>query len=194
MCRKSPHWLALVLLLLSATVAYQGQDRSAERINSVPNYVIQPNDVLQVFVWKDETLSRDKILVRPDGRISLPLIQDMPAAGLNPVQLKQNIEEQLKPYMPNTVPNVTVIVDTIQSYQVYVMGKVVTPGVIRSATPLTVMQALATAGGFREFADQGGIVVIHGGERLKFNYDDFVKGKNTGQNSSLVSGDVVVVP
>jgi polysaccharide export outer membrane protein len=154
--------------------------------------MIQPNDVLQIFVWKDPTVSRDKVLVRPDGRISLPLVQDLKAAGLTPMQLKESLEQRLAEFI--NLPNVTVIVDSIQSYEIYVMGKVAGPGPQRSATPLNIMQAIAAAGGFGEFADKGGIVIFRGDERIRFNYEDFEKGRNYGQNIVLLSGDVVNVP
>jgi polysaccharide export outer membrane protein len=165
---------------------------SAAKPAEPPSYMIQPNDVLQIFVWKDPTVSRDKVLVRPDGRISLPLVQDLKAAGLTPMQLKESLEQRLAEFI--NLPNVTVIVDSIQSYEIYVMGKVAGPGPQRSATPLNIMQAIAAAGGFGEFADKGGIVIFRGDERIRFNYEDFEKGRNYGQNIVLLSGDVVNVP
>lgn len=158
-------------------------------------YIIQPNDLLDIFVYKDTTLSR-KVLVRPDGRISFPLIQDMQAAGLNPTQLKAKIEESLKEYIE--VPNVTVIVDAIQSYKVFVTGKVSKPGEITAVKAISVLQALAIAGGFTEFASPDQIVVIRNtGEDsvlYRFNYPEVIKGKNFSQNMLLRTGDVVVVP
>ena len=94
-----------------------------------PPYVIQPNDILEIFVWKEPELTR-KVLVRPDGRISIPLVQDMQAAGINPTDLKAQLEEKLKEYLP--APNVTIIVDAIQSYRIYVNGKVQKPGSLTS--------------------------------------------------------------
>ena len=162
------------------------------RVQEAPNYTIQPNDVLRIFVWKDATLSQERTLVRPDGRISLPLVQDIQASGLNPGQLKQRLEERLKEWVD--VPNVTVIVDTIQSYEIYVMGNVANPGVVRSATPLTILQALGTAGGFREFADKNGVTIVRGRDRLKFSFDEFIRGRAPDANITLISGDVVWVP
>jgi polysaccharide export outer membrane protein len=162
------------------------------RAQETPNYVIQPNDVLRIFVWKDETLSQQRTLVRPDGRISLPLVQDIQAAGLHPGQLKQRLEERFKEWVD--VPNVTVIVDTIQSYEIYVMGNVANPGIVRSATPLTILQALGTAGGFREFAKKNGVTIIRGKDRMRFNFDEFIDGRAPNENITLLSGDVVWVP
>jgi polysaccharide biosynthesis/export protein len=160
-----------------------------------PTYIIQPNDILEVFVWKEPDLTR-KVLVRPDGRISFPLVQDMLAAGTSPGQLKAAIEENLKEYIGS--PNVTVIVEAIQSYRIYVTGRVQKPGAITAEKPISVLQALALAGGFQEFANQTEITVIRTEETKttasRFNYEELLKGKNTNQNILLKNGDVVVVP
>lgn len=159
------------------------------------HYIIAPNDVLQIFVYKEPNLS-GKVTVLPDGRISFPLVQDMQAAGLNSAQLKARIEQALKEYLD--VPTVTVSVDSIQSYKVYVTGKVVKGGMISSEKPITVIQALSIAGGFAEFANPAEMVIIRGaGEEsslFRFNYPEVVKGKNFSQNMLLRSGDTVVVP
>jgi len=159
------------------------------------HYIIQPSDVLQIFVYKEPTLS-GKVTVLPDGRISFPLIQDMQAAGLNPGQLKAKIEEALKEYLD--APNVTVTVEAIQSYKVYVEGKVAKSGMIMSEKPINVLQALAIAGGLAEFANPAETVIIrNSGEEstlFRFNYPEAIKGKNFSQNMLLRSGDVVVVP
>jgi polysaccharide export outer membrane protein len=184
-----PIWCMTSLIQLSA------QTLEPSRSSGPPLYIIQPNDVLQVFVWKEDKLST-KVTVRPDGRISLPLVQDMQAAGLNPTELKEKIEESLKEYIE--VPNVTVIVDAIQSYRVFVTGKVGKPGMLTSEKPITVLQALTLAGGFLEFANPTETVIIRNtGEDstlYKFNYPEVIKGKNFSQNMMLRSGDIVVVP
>ena len=159
------------------------------------HYIIQPSDVLQIFVYKEPTLS-GTVTVLPDGRISFPLILDMQAAGLNPGQLKAKIEEALKEYLD--APNVTVTVEAIQSYKVYVEGKVGKSGMIMSEKPINVLQALAIAGGLSEFANPAETVIIrNSGEDstlYRFNYPEAIKGKNFSQNMLLRSGDVVVVP
>jgi polysaccharide export outer membrane protein len=120
----------------------------------------------------------------------------MPAAGLTPEQLKGQIEYQLKTYI--SVPNVTVIVDAIQSYRVFVTGKVTKPGAISAEKPMTVIQALALAGGYQEYANPAEMVVIRntgmGNVLFRFNYFDVIKGKNFNQNMLLRTGDVIVVP
>jgi polysaccharide biosynthesis/export protein len=160
-----------------------------------PLYIIQPSDVLEIFVWKEPELSR-KVLVRPDGRISFPLVQDLQAAGITPGQLKERIEDELKEYLG--APNVTVIVDSIQSYKVFVTGKVQKPGEFVREKPVSVLQAITLAGGFQEYANRGGITIIRKvGERnqvFDFHYDDVIRGRKPELNITLQSGDVVVVP
>ncbi len=160
-----------------------------------PPYVIEPDDILEIFVWKEPDLSR-KVLVRPDGRISVPLVQDLPAAGLTPVELKESIEEMLEEYIDT--PSVTVIVDAIQHYKFYVTGKVQNPGLFTSVRAVSVLQALTMAGGFQDYADKSEISVVrtYGREHVvsHFNYGEVIKGKKTHQNLILRSGDVVVVP
>jgi polysaccharide export outer membrane protein len=189
-------FLSFLVLLLSMTSVslLAGQVLEPPKPLS-PLYIVQPNDLLTIFVYKEPTLT-GKVLVRPDGRISFPLVQDIQAAGLNPEQLKATIEQSLKQYMD--VPNVTVIVDTIQSYRVFVVGKVGKPGMIVFEKPISVLQALSLAGSFLEFAKPAEIVVIRGsGEDsnlYKVNYPDLIKGINFSQNMLLKSGDVVIVP
>lgn len=167
----------------------------AQQIDHTAPYRIQPNDSLEIFVWKERDLTR-KVLVRPDGRISFPLIQDLRAADATTEELKDEIEKRLKEYLE--APNVTVIVEAIQSYKVFVTGRVQKPGVIVAEKPITVLQALALAGGFQEFANSSEMTIItnHGAKSnlLKFNYGEVIKGRNSDQNILLRSGDVVVVP
>ena len=158
-------------------------------------YIIQPNDVLEIFVWKEPDLTR-KVLVRPDGRISFPLVQDLQAAGSNPSELKEKIEQKLKEFLKS--PNVTIIVDAIRSYTVYVVGKVQRPGSLTVEKPINVLQAVSLAGGFQDYAKDEEMAVIrnYGKENrvFDFNYKDVIKGKRADQNIWLLSGDVVVVP
>jgi polysaccharide export outer membrane protein len=160
-----------------------------------PLYVIQPNDMLEIFVWKEPDLTR-KVLVRPDGRISFPLVQDLQAAGISPGELKTQVEKRLSQFL--NAPEVTIIVDAIQSYRVYVLGKVQKPGSISIEKPVTVLQALALAGGFQDFAKDSEMTLIRtqGSDHIvfPFNYRDVIQGKKAEQNILLRSGDVVVVP
>lgn len=169
-----------------------GADSAAPRPE--PLYVIQPNDILEIFVWKELELTR-KVLVRPDGRISFPLVQDLQAAGVSPGELKEQIENRLKEYL--SAPNVTVIVDSIQSYKVFVVGKVQKPGGIVTEKPITVLQALSIAGGFQDYAKESELTVVRtsGTQNFvfQFSYPDVIRGKKPEQNILLRSGDVVVV-
>jgi len=146
-------------------------------------------------VWGEPDISR-MVQVRPDGRISLPLVQDLLASELTPAELKEQMENRLKEYVDS--PNVTVIVEKIQSYKVYVTGEVQKPGGILVEKPITVLQALTLAGGFQEYANESKIRIVRtiGGEHLvfEFNYKDVIKGKKAEENIVLRSGDVVIVP
>ncbi len=182
---------------LAAAQNSQETTDAAQALESRPDplYVIQPNDILEIFVWKEPELTR-KVLVRPDGRISFPLVQDLQAAGISPGELKDKIEEKLKEFL--SAPNVTVIVDAIQSYRIFVIGKVQTPGAMSIEKPITVLQSLALAGGFQDYADESGITIIRNTGTLsfifRFNYKDVVQGRRSEQNIFLRAGDVVVVP
>lgn len=186
--------LLLVLLASASAIFAQGPEPSLESSKSQARYIIQANDVLMIFVYKEPNLS-GKVTVLPDGTISFPLVQDIRAAGLNPTQLKARIEAALKDYID--VPNVTVAVDSIQSYKVYVIGKVAKPGELKSEKPINILQALSLAGGFQEFANQTEVVIIrNSGEDstlYKFSFPDVIKGRNFSQNMLLKSGDVVAV-
>jgi len=191
-------WALFVLFSLSPALAGQGNTQKADDpppSRPEPLYVIQANDVLEIFVWKEPELTR-KVLVRPDGRISFPLVQDLQAAGISPAELKEKIQDRLKEYL--TAPNVTVIVEAIQSYRIYVVGKVQKPGALAIEKPITVLQALALAGGFQDFAKESEITILrsYGKETIvfDFNYRDVIKGRLPEQNILLRSGDVVVVP
>lgn len=160
-----------------------------------PAYIIGPDDVLSVNVWKETELTRI-VPVRPDGKISLPLLNDVQAAGLTPEQLGTAIREGLKKFMSD--PEVTVIVTAVNSRRVYVMGEVSRPGVLPLTPGMTVLQALAGAGSFTQFANIKGIYVLRteDGKQVKhpFNYKAVVKGQNAEQNLVLKPGDTIVVP
>jgi len=159
------------------------------------NYVIGQGDVLEVFVWRNEQLSRE-VTVRPDGKISLPLIQDLQAEGFTALQLKDQITRKLKQYVQN--PTVTVIVNAINSYKVSVLGKVASPGVYPITTRTTLVEAISMAGGFTEWANKRKITVIRSEEgkkkKLRINYKKIVSGKDPRQNITLTRGDTIIVP
>lgn len=159
-------------------------------------YVIGPSDVLQLTVWKNPELSLQSVPVRPDGRISTPLVNDVQAAGLTTDELKKVITEKLAEYV--TAPEVTVVVVQMNSRRVYVLGEVTRPGPIALTSDTRVLDALSAAGGFSTFADRNRVKVIRRGAdgavaEYRFDYDDFVDGTNDAANMLLENGDTVVV-
>jgi len=160
------------------------------------SFVIGNDDVLVVNVWKEPDLSRS-IPVRSDGRISLPLIGEVQAAGRTPLKLEQEIASKLQPYLEE--PEVTVIVQQINSQKFNILGQVAKPGSYAITNSATVLDAIALAGGCRDFAKRGSIYILRhnsdGSEsRISFNYKDVIKGKNMAQNIKLRSHDTIVVP
>jgi polysaccharide export outer membrane protein len=160
-----------------------------------PTYKIGPQDVLKIDVWKEEQLTRT-VPVRPDGKITLPLLNDVQAVGLTPMELASTISDQLKKYINN--PQVTVSVTEINSRRIYVTGEVAKAGTYALLPHMTVLQALSSSGGFTPFARVKNIYVLRteNGKQTKipFNYKEAVKGKNPAQNIELLPGDVIVVP
>ena len=179
----------------SGSAANSAATVQAKEANDDVNYVIGAEDVLTVNVWKEADVSRS-VPVRPDGKISLPLLNDVQAAGLTPQQLAASIRDGLKKYIAD--PEVTVIVTAVNSRRVYVMGEVTHPGVVPLTHGMTVLQALASAGSFTQFANVKGIYLLRNenGKQVKypFNYKAVLKGQNTEQNLELKPGDTVVVP
>jgi len=159
-----------------------------------PNYVIGPEDILDINVWKEPDISR-VVPVRPDGKISLPLLHDVQAAGLTPKQLGSQVTESLKKFL--TDPQVTVIVTAINSRRFYILGEVGRPGAYPLLTNMTVLQALSSAG-FSQFANLKKIYVMRteNGKQVKypFNYKQVLSGQDTQQNILLRPGDTIVVP
>jgi polysaccharide export outer membrane protein len=159
------------------------------------NYTIGPDDILSIVFWRDKDMSAD-VVVRPDGRITLPLISDVQAGGLTPELLRDSIREQATKFVED--PTVTVVVKQINSRRVYVTGMVGKPGAYPISNPTTVLQLLSMAGGVNEFANAKKIMVMrneNGQQKAyKFNYKDVVKGQNLKQNILLQPGDTVVVP
>ena len=159
------------------------------------DYVIGPEDVLQVNVWKEPEIT-SSVPVRSDGKISLALLNDVQAAGLTPMQLASVITERLKQFV--SLPRVTVTVTAMNSRRAYVMGQVTRQGAVLLGSNLTVLQALSAAGGPAQFANTKKIYILRtqGGQqqRFAFNYEAVIKGKNPEQNINLKPGDTVVVP
>jgi polysaccharide biosynthesis/export protein len=152
--------------------------------------------VLAINVWNEQNLTR-QVTVRTDGKISLPLIGDVQAQGRTPLQLEMDLTDKLKNFVSN--PQVTVIVQEIHSLKFNILGQVTKPGSYPLTAGTTIVDAIAAAGGFKDFAKKKGVYVLRptlsGGEtRYDFNYQDFIKGKNPKDNIVLKSHDTVVVP
>jgi polysaccharide export outer membrane protein len=160
------------------------------------SFVIGADDMLAISVWKEPDISRS-ILVRSDGKISLPLVGEVVAAGQTPVQLEQTITAKLKNYI--TDPQVTVIVQQINSEKYNILGQVGKPGAYPLMVTTTIVDAIAAAGGFKDFAKKKGIYILRrnaaGVElHITFSYQDFIKGKNTDQNITIQPHDTIIVP
>ena len=159
-------------------------------------YVIGVDDVLSILFWRDKDLSAPEITVRPDGKVTLPLLNDVQAAGLTPEQLRDTVLDAARKYVED--PNPTVIVKEIKSRKVFITGQVEKPGPYPLNGTVTVLQLIATAGGLRDFADGKNISVIRvrDGKQavFEFNYQDLLKKRYLSQNIELAPGDTVVVP
>jgi len=159
-------------------------------------YIIGDDDVLSINVWKEQEVSRT-VPVRSDGKISLPLAGEVQASGETPLQLEKLLAAKLQGFISE--PEVTVIVTQINSQKFNILGMVNKSGTFPLTSSLTVLDAIALAGGFRDFAKQKSIYVLrkdpNGGElRLPFNYKDVIKGRNMEQNIRVQPGDTIVVP
>lgn len=159
-----------------------------------PDYVIGADDNLHISVWKEPDLT-NTLPVRPDGKISMPLLNDVQAAGLTPMQLADSLTEKLKKYLAD--PRVTVVVTQMNSQRIYVLGEVLHSGAIPLLPNMTVLQALATAG-FTQFANTKNIYVLRTQngkqQKMPFNYRQAMKGDTVAQNINLKPGDTIVVP
>jgi polysaccharide export outer membrane protein len=157
-----------------------------------PSYVIGPSDVLTIHVWHEPDLSSQALPVRPDGKISMALLNDVQAAGLTPMQLGEEITSGLKKYVSD--PQVTVMVDAINSKRIYVVGQVARPGAYPLLPQMRVLQALSGAGGFPQYANPKKTYVLRGTQKLLFNYKQALKGEHLDRQIILQPGDTIVVP
>jgi polysaccharide biosynthesis/export protein len=206
---KALLWIGLGALLAAGNMAAQDAakqdaDKNASKSGQMApqstagvtaNYRIGAQDVLRIDVWKEAEISRS-VSVRPDGKISLPLLNDVQASGLTAMELANNITEGLKKFINS--PQVTVSVSEINSRRVYVTGEVNSPGAYPLLPNMTVLQALTGARGFTQFAKMKNIYVLRteNGQQVKhpFNYKNVIKGINSEDNIALQPGDTIVVP
>jgi polysaccharide export outer membrane protein len=186
--------LAILTWGIPAQSALGQSDDAGKNSGTPADYVIGADDTLRISVWKEPDLS-ESLPVRPDGKISMPLLNDIPAAGLTPLQLRDSITDKLKKYVAD--PRVTVVVTAMNSQRVFVTGEVVHSGPIALLPHMTMLQVLGQAG-FTQFANVKGIYVLRteNGKQVKlpFNYKEVVKGNHPEQNIALKPGDTVVVP
>jgi polysaccharide biosynthesis/export protein len=167
----------------------------AAEVITDPTYVIGPDDVLSILFWRDRDTSAD-VMVRPDGKITLPLLNDIVAAGLTPEELRVVVQTAAEQYFEE--PHVAVMVKQVNSRKVYITGMVSKPGPYMLTTRTTVLQLLAMAGGVADFAKKDRVLIMrteNGRTRsYKFNYKDVSQGKNLEQNIELKPGDTIIVP
>jgi len=176
-------------LLSGAMGCSHHQQVSNDQVSPEAAYRLSKEDVVEVSVWKEPELSRT-MPVRPDGKITLPLVGDVQAEGLQPKELEESVQKQLASMVRD--PHVTVIVHDVNGARVFVTGMVTHSGAFPLRSNMSVLQALALAGGLAEFADRGSIGIVRGdGTHLTVDYDDLVNGKN---KLSLAAGDTIVVP
>ena len=173
----------------------QGPGAPAPASVAVPKgYVIGAEDVLTVVVWREQEMSSE-VVVRPDGKISLPLLNDVQAAGYTPEQLAEIVEKAAKQFVADS--EATVIVKAINSRKVYVIGEVAKPGMFPLTSEMNVLQLIAAVGGLLEYADRSNIMILrneNGRERrLRFNYKEVIAGRNLQQNIELQPGDTILV-
>ena len=178
-----------------ASIPTNAEAMSAEAMPSDGDYRVGAGDVIQISVWKEPEVST-VVVVRPDGKISLPLVNDLYVTGKTPMEIQQIVTEKLSSFI--NLPNVTVTVQQIRSKKVYVIGEVGRTGAYQITQPTTILQILTEAGGLQPFAKTKGIYVLRTAngqqQRFSFNYKDVLKGKKIEQNILLEPGDTVVVP
>jgi polysaccharide export outer membrane protein len=214
MCRRSAMFAVCILIpgwLVAQTDTAKNTNSSKPEAQAVASdtnstgtsarahddtYIIGADDVLAINVWKDPEVSRT-VPVRSDGKISLPLAGEVQASGETPRQLEKVLASKLQSFIKE--PEVTVIVAEVKSQKFNILGQVARPGTYPLTNASTVLDAIATAGGFRDFAKQKSIYVLRqnpdgGQSRLPFNYKDVIKGKNSAQNIKLQPRDTIVVP
>jgi polysaccharide export outer membrane protein len=188
--------ISLLIIVFGMSLVLFSYHPSFAQEETKDTYLIGSGDILEITTWKEVDFSREEILVRLDGMITFPLINDIQAKGQTPMQVKQTIEEKLKDYVEN--PIVTVTVTTSGSKRFYILGEVVNTGEYPLVKGLTVLQAFALAGGFTEWASKKEIILMRnedGKEKIfRVNYKDIIKGKDFSQNIKIQPDDTIIVP
>ena len=188
-------FVILSFVLITSPCAWGDENLSSLKSSKNP-YIIGSGDILDITTWKEPDFTRTGLLVRIDGMISFPLLNDIRAAGRTPLELKNEIESKLKAYLSN--PHTTISVTSTASKKIYVLGEVVNTGEYELTKQLTVLQAFALAGGFTEWASKKEIILMRrekGKEKIiRVNYKNIVKGKDLSQNVLLKANDTIIVP
>ena len=190
-------WYAVTIFADPTVPPAPKEDMGKSTLIVTIDYIIGPEDILDITVWKNAELSKT-VTVRPDGRISLPLIGDVVAVGKTTGQLADAISGKLKEYKEN--PQVSILVSQVNSYAIYVLGEVARPGKFPLKSKTTILQAITLAGGFMPAAARNKLVVFRFGEngekdeKIRASYDDIVLRDGAGQNITLKPGDTLVVP
>jgi polysaccharide export outer membrane protein len=199
--KKTFYILSALIIVMAATGALAEEKKSTVKLGAigqtlVDSYQIGIGDVLEITTWKEPDFTRAAVLVRTDGMISFPLVNDFPAAGLSPMEIKYNLEMALKAYVEHPVVTVHVINPASQKF--YVLGEVLKTGEYPLVKHLTVLQAFALAGGFTEWASKKEIILLRhegGKDRIyRINYKDIANGKDFSQNLKLRADDTIIVP
>lgn len=184
-----------VLVLIIACLVWASPTAAQDSATASERFLLGPGDVIEVSVWRDDDLTRE-LIIRPDGMISLPLVNEVQAAGKTVEELRVEIEKRMAEWVPDSP--VSVVLLTLSSPKVYVVGKVARPGVYIMSEDMTVIQVLALAGGMTTFSDDDDILIIRrdgeGSTVLRFDYSDMEKGRKLDQNIVLNPGDTIVVP
>ena len=193
--KKHVCFLFFISSLLILSVLSESNRAAAQEQNEKEAYRIDIGDVLEINVWKEEELTR-QVFVRLDGRISLPLVGDVTAAGMTPMELSKAIAVKLSEIMEE--PSVSVLLTESNSRVYYMVGNINEPGPYPISTPINLLQAIAKAGGLGEWAEKDEIIIVRRSsgkdEMLSFDYDKFIKGKDLAQNIMIQYGDTVIVP
>ena len=186
-------WVVFFGFLLLACGTHMEKDKDIMVIEEP--YILGSEDVVEVLVWKESDLSR-VVTIRPDGMISLPLIGDIKASGLTVERLKENIRKKFEKFVDN--PTISIIVQEINSFKVFIHGEVALPGVYQLKSNTTLLQVISLAGGFTEWAKRDKIAILRKTEdkeiRIPVNYDKILSGKDMSQNLLLKKRDVIIVP
>jgi polysaccharide export outer membrane protein len=186
---KTPLILLVILIILSIEAYAQSPPKPQQ-------YQIGNGDILEIVTWKEPDFSREEVLVRLDGKISFPLLDDIQAAGKTPTELKKDIEAGLKEYVAS--PNVTVTIRNAASQRFYILGEITNTGEYPLVKDLTVLQAFALAGGFTEWASKKEIILFrkeNGKDKvIQINYKDLIKDKDFSQNVTIKADDTIIVP